>query len=135
MKVFVTHLCPVLYCRLFSFFVWCFVLKGLPNEVEWRDAHEKAYRTLKKMTVTKPVLRLPDITKPFIASNTGIGAVLLQDHDGQLFPVSYASKKLLKREQSFSKIEKECFAIDWAIKKLMLCLMEPSLLYRQTISH
>eukprot|EP00112_Aurelia_sp_Birch-Aquarium-sp1_P026008 Seg896.8 transcript_id=Seg896.8/GoldUCD/mRNA.D3Y31 product="Retrovirus-related Pol polyprotein from transposon 17.6" pseudo=true protein_id=Seg896.8/GoldUCD/D3Y31 len=73
--------------------------KGLPNEVEWNDAHEKAYGTLKKMTVTKPVLRLPEITKPFAlrtdASNTGIGAVLLQDHDGKLFPVSYASKKLL----------------------------------------
>ena len=98
--------------------------KGLPNEVEWRDAHEKAYRTLKKMTVTKPVLRLPDITKPFIlridASSTGIGAVLLQDHDGQLFPVSYASKKLLKREQAFSTVEKECFAIVWAIQTFML---------------
>ena len=22
----VTHLCPVLYCRLLSFFAWCFVL-------------------------------------------------------------------------------------------------------------
>ena len=89
--------------------------KGLPNEAEWGDAHEKAYRPLKKMTVTKPVLRLPDITKPFIlrtdASNTGIGAVLLQDYDGLLFPVSYASKKLLKREQAYSTIEKECFAI------------------------
>eukprot|EP00112_Aurelia_sp_Birch-Aquarium-sp1_P002846 Seg1316.1 transcript_id=Seg1316.1/GoldUCD/mRNA.D3Y31 product="Retrovirus-related Pol polyprotein from transposon 17.6" pseudo=true protein_id=Seg1316.1/GoldUCD/D3Y31 len=56
--------------------------KGLPNEVEWNDAHEKAYGTLKKMTVTKPVLRFPEITKPFVlrtdASNTGIGAVLLQ---------------------------------------------------------
>ena len=100
--------------------------KGLPNEVDWQDIHEKAYRTLKKMTVTKPVLRLPDITKPFTlrtdASNTGIGAVLLQEHDGQLFPVSYASKKLLMREQAYSTIEKECFAIVWAIKKFMLYL-------------
>eukprot|EP00112_Aurelia_sp_Birch-Aquarium-sp1_P019029 Seg4629.1 transcript_id=Seg4629.1/GoldUCD/mRNA.D3Y31 product="Retrovirus-related Pol polyprotein from transposon gypsy" pseudo=true protein_id=Seg4629.1/GoldUCD/D3Y31 len=58
--------------------------KGLPNEVEWNDAHEKAYGTLKKMTVTKPVLRLPEITKPLVlrtdASNTGIGAVLLQEN-------------------------------------------------------
>ena len=87
----------------------------MPNEVGWGDAHEKAYRTLKKMTVTKQVPRLPDITKPFIlrtdASNTGIGAGLLQDYDGQLFPVSYASKKLLMREQVYSTIEKECFAI------------------------
>ncbi len=86
--------------------------KGLPNVAERTDAHEKAYETLKNMTVTEPVLRLPDISKPFVlrtdASNTGVGAVLLQDHEGQLFPVSYASKKLLQREVAYSTIEKEC---------------------------
>ena len=60
--------------------------KGLPNEVGWSDAHEKAYGTLKRLTVTKPVLRLPEISKPFVlrtdTSNTEIGAVLLQEHDG-----------------------------------------------------
>ena len=40
-------------------------------------------------------------------SNTGIGAVLLEEPDGQLFPVSYASKKLLEREKAYSTIEKE----------------------------
>ena len=100
--------------------------KGLPNEVEWSDAHEKAHGTLKRLLVTKPVLRLPEISKPFVlrtdASNTGIGAVLLQEHDGQLFPVSYASKKLLEREKAYSTIEKECFAIVWAIKRFQLYL-------------
>ena len=47
--------------------------------------------------MTKPVLHLPEISKLFVlnidASGTGISAVLLQDHDGQLFPVSYGSKK------------------------------------------
>ena len=99
--------------------------KGLPNEVGWHDAHEKAYRTLKKMTVTKPVLHLPDITKPFIlrtdASNTGIGAVLLKYHDDQPFPVRYASK-LLKREQAFSTIKKDCFATTLT---LLLPLLHP----------
>ena len=100
--------------------------KELPNEVEWSDAHEKAFEKLKRLTVTKPVLRLPEISKPFVlrtdASNTGIGAVLLQEHDGQLFPVSHASKKLLEREKAYSTIEKECFAIAWAIKRFQLYL-------------
>ena len=86
------------------------IKKGLPNEAKWSDAHEKAYGTLKKMTVTKPLLRLPEISKPFVlitdASNTGIGAVLLQEHDGQLFPVSYASKKLLERERLIRQLRK-----------------------------
>ena len=73
--------------------------------------------------MTKSVLRLPDISKPFVlrtdASNTGIGAMLLQDHDGPVFPVSYASKKLLEREKAYTTIEKDCFTIIWTMKKLM----------------
>ena len=88
--------------------------------------------------MTKPVLRLPEISKPFVlwtdASNTGIGAVLLQEHNGQLFPVIYASKKLLEREKAYSTIEK-CFAMIWVIKKFKLIFMEQSALYRQTINH
>lgn len=48
------------------------------------------------MIVAKPVLHLPVITKPFVlrinASKSGIGIVLLQDHGGQLFPVTVSAK-------------------------------------------
>ena len=43
-------------------------------------------------------------------SNTGIGAVLLQERDGLLHPVLYASRKLLDRETRYSTIERECLA-------------------------
>ena len=45
------------------------------------------------------------------ASGYGLGAVLLQEQDGILLPVSYASKKLLPRQQRYSMIERECLAI------------------------
>lgn len=58
------------------------------------------------MLLFSPILRLPDLTKPFIlrtdASNHGIGAVLLQEHDVRKYPVAYASRKLLDREQRYS---------------------------------
>ena len=41
----------------------------------------------------------------------GIGAILLQDHDGQLYPVAFASKKLSDRERKHSTIETKCLAI------------------------
>ena len=45
------------------------------------------------------VLRMPDFNNLFIvqvdALDTGIGVVLLQKHQDGLFPVHYASKKLL----------------------------------------
>ena len=52
------------------------------------------------------------------ASDSGIGAVLLQEHGEYKRPVSYASKKLLDREKRYSVIEKECYAIVWAVKKI-----------------
>jgi hypothetical protein len=69
-------------------------------------------------------IALPDFSRPFVvrsdASNTGIGAVLLQpqpERDGQLHPVLYASRKLLDRETRYSTVERECLAVVWAVDK------------------
>ena len=51
------------------------------------------------------------------ASDLGLGAVLLQTHDGELFPMSYASRKLSNSEKKYSTIERECLAIMWTLKK------------------
>ena len=94
---------------------------GQPTQVNWGDAQEKAFTTLKHLLTSQPILKLPDMEKLFIlrtdASDVGIGAVLLQETDEQLFPVVYASKKLLDRERRYSTIERECLAIVWAIQK------------------
>ena len=56
------------------------------------------------------------------ACDTCIEAILLQDHDGHLYPVAYASKKLSDRERNYSTIERECLAIVWSIKRFALFL-------------
>ena len=100
--------------------------KGCPQRVRWGDAQEHAFLTLKKHLTSKPVLRLPDMNKDFIlqtdASNSGVGAVLMQQDNGELFPVSYASKKLSDREKRYATIERECLALVWAIKKFQVYL-------------
>lgn len=97
--------------------------KGEPKKVRWQEPQEKAYTSLKTMLTSAPILRLPDVHKPFVlrtdASDVGLGAVLMQEYDGKLFPVSYASRKLLNRERNYSAIEKECLAVVWAIKKYL----------------
>ena len=101
--------------------------KGTPNKLPWEERHTKQFENLKTELCTAPVLRLPDMSKQFVvrtdASNTGLGAMLLQEHEGTLFPVCYISKKLLPREMNYSTVEKECYAIIWAISKLQVYLL------------
>ena len=100
--------------------------KGNPNKVNWGEAQDKAYRTLKDLLSNPPILHLPDFSKTFVlrvdASDRGIGSVLLQEYDSMSFPVAYASRKLLKREQNYSTIERECLAIVWAVHKFEMYL-------------
>ena len=103
-----------------------------PNKIRWETSQEKAFTTLKEKLANPPVLHLPDLTQDFIlrtdASNIGLGAVLLQTHQEERFPVAYASRKLLRREQAYSTIERECLAIVWAVRKF-----EPYLYGREFI--
>jgi hypothetical protein len=85
------------------------------------EAQENAFETLKKCLTSGPILKLPNIQEQFIlrtdASDKGIGAVLLQEEDGQKLPVAYASRKLLPREQALATVEKECLAVVWGVQK------------------
>ena len=100
--------------------------KGQPNKVEWSEAQEKAYQTIKSYLTCEPILRLSDPAKTYFlrtdASNNGIGAVLMQRHGEKLFPVCYASKKLSSAERNYSTIEEEGLAIVWGIKRFHLYL-------------
>lgn len=70
--------------------------KGVPNKFEWKTEQENSFKRIKSMLPFSPILRLPDLTTPFIlrtdASNHGIGAVLMQEHDVRKYPVAYASR-------------------------------------------
>jgi hypothetical protein len=101
--------------------------KGQPNQVKWEDRHEKAFAEIKRRLASTPILRLPDLSKPFTvqtdASDRGLGAVLLQEHDGQLHPVIYASKLLSGAARHYATVEKECLAVVWAFEKFQNYLL------------
>ena len=97
-----------------------------PNKLKWTDRDEEAFKTLKESLTQSPILCLPDVDRKFIvrtdASSTGVGAVLLQEHDGEKQPIAYVSRKLLPREQAYSTIERECLALVWGIGKFQVYL-------------
>ena len=100
--------------------------KGKAEHIQWSKAQERAYSLLKEYLLQEPVLKLPDLSKPFVlrtdASGVGVAAVLLQENDGKLYPVGYASKKLNLTEARYLIIEKECLAVVWGIKRFKFYL-------------
>jgi len=49
---------------------------------------------------------------------------LLQDSDGEMHQVAYASRKLLPHERRYSVVEKECLALVWGVNKFAQYLLE-----------
>ena len=96
--------------------------KGQRNQdIKWGESQEKAFNQLRQALVSKPLLKMVKISKPFTlqvdASDLGIGAIVLQEENGKKVPVAYASRKLKKSERSYAVIEKECLALVWAVQK------------------
>ncbi|KAJ1191340.1 hypothetical protein NDU88_000656 [Pleurodeles waltl] len=96
--------------------------KKQPMLVNWTEGCQKAFDSLKKAMCTAPMLKAPDYSGEFIvqtdASEQGIGEVLAQLNEERLDqPVDFISR-LLSREQRWSAIEREAFAVVWTLKKL-----------------
>ena len=100
--------------------------KGTPASLIWSEDMNASYNKLKKAISSAPVLHLPDVKRPYVlrtdASDWGIGGILLQEHEGILFPVEYISRKLKPAERKYAVIERECLAVIWAIQKLQTYL-------------
>ena len=87
-------------------------------EFIWTDIHERSFEKLKNVLKSSPVLRHYDVNKPVTlatdASSYGLGAVMYQDHGGNLQPIAYASRSLQPAETRYAAIEAEALAILWA---------------------
>ena len=102
--------------------------KAGPDPVEWSTDCTQAFRRLKELLCTCPVLLAPDYAKTFIlqtdASQRGIGAVLSQEDDtGNNHPVAFYSRKMLSWEQNYSATEQEGLAVVDACKHFLPYLL------------
>ena len=88
----------------------------------WTEECQKAFDFLKDSLTVVPLLIYPDPKKPYVlytdASDTCIGACLTQTVDNEEKPIYYLSHKLSQSQTKWSTIEKEAYAIYYALQKL-----------------
>jgi hypothetical protein len=86
------------------------------NKYVWNDACDEAFKLLKKLLTTSPMLAQPDTDKSFIvycdASGTGLGGVLMQECQ----VISYSSRQLRRHEEHYPTHHLELSAIVMALK-------------------
>ena len=83
---------------------------------KWGQIEMDALEKLRGLISKSPVLKYPDLDRPFIietdASGVGIGAVLLQpDENGVEHPVAFFSCSLNSAQQNYSIADREALAI------------------------
>jgi len=95
----------------------------LENNTIWQFNNEQlvAFNKLKTLVSQAPVLKFynPNLSLKISsdASQTGLGAILEQQHDNQWHPIAYASRSLSNAEKNYSQIEKETLSIMFACER------------------
>ena len=100
----------------------------------WGPDQQKAFEAIKQELVKPTVLALynPEAETKVSAdaSSYGLGAVLLQQNDGNWKPVAYASRSLSDTERTYAQIEKEALASTWACEKFRNYILGKSFLIK-----
>jgi hypothetical protein len=83
-----------------------------------------AFRTLKSVLVSAPIIHPPDWSQPFEimcdASDYDVGTILGQRKEGRVHAVYYASKTLNGEELNYATTEKELLAVVFVFKKFQI---------------
>ena len=88
----------------------------------WSGDCQQAYEQLRAKLVSSHVLRIPTIGTPFVlhtdASGKAVGATLGElDDQGVEQPLAFASQKLTDTQMVWSTIEREAYAVIWALNR------------------
>jgi hypothetical protein len=96
--------------------------KNASDKIRFNEEQRQAFNRLKEALSHATTLYSPNPSSPFIvrtdASDYAVGAVLAQvNTDGREYPIAFASSKLSGAQLNWSTIEKEAYAIIYALQK------------------
>jgi transposase InsO family protein len=88
----------------------------------WGNEQRLAFEQLKQLLTSSHVMAYPMVNEPYKlytdACNYAVGAILVQEHDGVEKVVQYVSHQLSGPQLRWATIEKEAYAVVYAIQKL-----------------
>jgi transposase InsO family protein len=91
------------------------------TKVEWNSDLENDFNAIHELVANTEILSHPDLDKQFIvrtdASDVALGAVLLQEHKGELKPIEFLSKQFDDTQKNWHASDKELFGCIYAIKR------------------
>ena len=108
------------------------------NNFEWNTEHQTRFEEIKKLLTEQISNTIPDSNQPFYAmcdaSNFGIGAALLQSHNGtnKMNLISANSRLFTQAELRLSTLMRECTAIIYTLTEyefLILGSKHPTVLF------
>jgi IS1 family transposase len=99
------------------------------SRFKWGEAQDKSFQKLKDLLTSSHVMAAPDTQRPYKlytdACNYAVGAILVQeDKEGIERVVQYVSHSLSSTQRRWAVIEKEAYAVVYALKKLRAYLYE-----------
>lgn len=97
--------------------------RRVTNPLPWTEKAESAFRQIKQCLAEASALRAPNVGEEYIlatdASEFAIGACLSQvDDEGREHPIAFLSKKLSPAQTKWATIEREAYAIIWALQRM-----------------
>ena len=89
--------------------------------VEWNEEADNAFKNIKTLLSSAPVLSSPNFSQPFYiqcdASDCGVGCVLTQGEGEKECVIAYASRSLSRAERNYSVTERELLAVLFGVEK------------------
>ena len=98
-------------------------LTSIKSKFEWNEQCEESFQALKTALTSERVMAFPKVGQPYRlytdACDYAVGGVLTQtDEEGIERPIHYISHQLDNSQKKWATIEKEAYAVVYALQKL-----------------